>query len=420
MRIVHLSTHDVSGGAAIAAHRLMRGQRAQGGDARMLVRHAHGADPAVAAFNPSMFSWPARLTRRLAQRIASEHRRLLMPASVEIFTDDRSRYGADLARTVTEFDVVHLHWIATFVDYLRFFPRLAPMQRVVWTLHDMAPFTGGCHYSGGCEGFTRQCGGCPQLGSFSPDDPSRRIWTRKNRALSALDSAQVHIVTPSRWLATEARRSSLLSRFNVSVVANGLDTSLFRPGNQPSAREELGVPQNSRTILFVSDALDNPRKGMRLLLSALDQLQGIEGLFLVTVGTGVDALPAHIPHLHLGKVGGAERLVSVYQAADVFVTTALQDNLPNTVAEALSCGTPVVAFAAGGVPEMVEDGVNGALVPPTDVPALVEILSRTLRDAAGSESLSAGARRVAEQRYRVSVQSAHYLKLYEGLRASSG
>ncbi len=412
LRVVHVSTHDAGGGAAIAARRLHDGLRGLGVDSRMLVRIKGSGDASIRRFEPSRRSWPARTVRRIVQR--SRHWPYLASRTedFEIFTDAQSRFGPQLAAAVADADVVHLHWVATFVDYAHFFGALARHQRVVWTLHDMAPFTGGCHYARGCEGFVRSCGRCPVLGSSRESDLSRRTWERKRRALAELDPRQLVVVTPSQWLADEARRSSILGRFEVRVIANGLDVDVFRPSPRRDARGLLGVPVDEAVLLFVADSLTNPRKGMSHLLAALDELSRRASPLLLTMGSGPAEIGAGHRQLHLGSLKDVQQITAAYGAADLFVIPSLEDNLPNTVAEALACGTPVVAFDAGGLPEMVDDGVNGALVPRGDATALAAAIARLLRDGGTLESLSAAARSGATRRYDVRKQARKYADLY--------
>ena len=412
IRVVHVSTHDGGGGAAIAARRVHDGLRGCGVDSRMLVRIKSTRDPSIVQFEPSSRSWPARSVRRLVQR--SRHWPYLStrPADFEIFTDAQSRYGADVAAAVSDADVVHLHWVATFVNYGLFFPALAPRQRVFWTLHDMAPFTGGCHYASGCEGFLRACGSCPILGSRKETDLSRRTWERKQRALSRIDDRQLVVVTPSHWLAGEARRSSLFGRFEVRVIPYGLDLDVFRPIAKPDARERLGLPRDASVLLFVADSLDNPRKGMAHLLAALDELPAGVAPLLLTLGSGHGDMGSPLRHVHLGKLTAEDEVAAAYSAADLFVIPTLDDNLPNTVLEALACGTPVVAFASGGVPEMIEDGITGALVPRGDASALSARIAQLLHDRATLTAMSAAAPRRAAKNHDLCGQARKYADAY--------
>lgn len=378
----------------------------------MLVRIMASDEPTIRQFQPSRRSWPVRTARRLVQRSRHWPYLATRPEDFEIFTDAESRYGADMAAAVSDADVVNLHWVATFVNYARFFPALSPHQRIVWTLHDMAPFTGGCHYAKDCEGFLNSCGRCPILGSRRESDLSRRTWERKRRALAHLDSRRLVVVTPSHWLASEARRSSLLGRFEVRVIPYGLDLDVFRPIDRVDARGRFGLPVDAPVLLFVSDSLDNPRKGMAYLLEALAELPASSSPVLLTMGSGPGEMGTSHRHVHLGTLRDAEEIAAAYAAADLFAIPTLDDNLPNTVLESLACGTPVIAFDSGGLPEMVDDGVTGALVPKGDSSALSRGIARLLDDPATLADMSAASSAAAQENYALRRQAEEYLELY--------
>jgi hypothetical protein len=181
MKILHVSTFDCDGGAARAAYRLHTGLRSLGADSSMYVVHKESLDPSVVQYQP-----PTRLRTRISRTVRRE---ILLrslrryessaPFGLANFSDDRSVYAGDAWRNLPEQDLLHLHWIADFVDYAAFFTSLPRKMPVVWTLHDMAPFTGGCHWSQGCPKFAQECGACPQLGSQSNSDWTRRVWQRK-------------------------------------------------------------------------------------------------------------------------------------------------------------------------------------------------------------------------------------------------
>jgi glycosyltransferase involved in cell wall biosynthesis len=188
----------------------------------------------------------------------------------------------------------------------------------------MAALTGGCHYDGGCGKFTQRCGACPVLGSTADDDLSRAVWTRKSAALSKLAPDRLHLVGTSRWIAAEAKRSSLLGRFPVSVIPNGLDTTEFAPRDKGYSRDTLGVPRDTKVVLFVADSAANRRKGFDHLAAALAGMTDESNLFLLSVGGGKPNVPG-LPQLHLGKIAHDRMLSVVYSAADVFVIPSLQE-----------------------------------------------------------------------------------------------
>jgi glycosyltransferase involved in cell wall biosynthesis len=416
MRIVHLSTHDGGGGAARAASRLHVGLRQLGEDSSMLVRRRVGDGPNVQPFRYPM-GLGARV-RRVLRRWRIQHALARYtdsrPAGYEAFSDDRSDLGASVADQVPDCDVVNLHWVAGFVDYRSFFAAVPRRASVVWTLHDMTPFTGGCHYDDGCGRYRAACGACPQLGSDSAADLSRRIWRRKERALSRVPPSRLHIVTPSRWLAARVQESSLLGRFPTAVIPNGLDTVAFAPRDRRTAREALGVPADARILLFASQSIDNRRKGFALLVDALGAM-ALPDLVLMSVGANAPRLDAAVPCVHFGGIGNDRVLSLVYSAADVFVLPSIQDNLPNTVLESMACGTPVVGFDVGGIPDMVRPGVTGERAPRGDAAGFADAIRRLLCDDAARQSMAENCRRIAVEEYGLEVQARRYIKLYRSV-----
>ena len=417
MRILHLSTDDVTGGAPRAAYRLHVGLRRLGCDSSMFVAQRKSNDPSVLDFTPPRDFLSRRLRRIRGKKIKRSIRRYCRSSDdvYELFTDDRSEHGSNVTEQLPLCDVLNLHWIAGFIDYRTFFaavPRHTPM---VWTLHDMNPFTGGCHYDNGCGKWRGSCGACPQLGSSDPADLSRQIWERKREAFAKIDPGQLHIVTPSLWLAAEAEQSYLLRQLPVRVIPYGVDVEEFAPRNRSFARDVIGVPQHARVILCVANFLANRRKGFNLLAKALVRVTDIDSLFLISVGNGKPAVDAKIAHLHLGTIENNRLLSLVYSAADIFVIPSLQDNMPNTVLESLACGTPVVGFAVGGIPELVRPGITGLLVPFDNVDELRTAIGNLLKDTAMRAEMSANCRRIAEEQYALEVQTRRYIELYQQL-----
>ena len=277
----------------------------------------------------------------------------------------------------------------------------------------MNPFTGGCHYTDGCERYQVGCGRCPQLGSTRTFDLSRRIWKRKQASYDSIRSGKLHLVPLNSWMAQLVQKSSLLGRFPVTIIPNGLDTEEFAPRDIRMAREALGLPQDAKVILFVADSVSRERKGLGLLSKALERLSRIPNLCLATVGGGAPLLDGPIRVCHLGRTDNDRLLSFIYSAADIFVIPSLEDNMPNTVLESLACGTPVVGFDTGGIPEMVRPGVTGTLVPVGDSVALEQARAALLQDDATREEMSRNCRRIAVEEYSLEGLGRNYRHLYE-------
>lgn len=413
MNVVHLSTNDVSGGAARSAYRIHTGLRSLGVDSTMLVRSRQSDDDSVAEVRPSaqlLGRMRHRVRHALIQRAFARYRSSLK-AGFEIFSDDRTAWGSTLVDQVPSASILNLHWIARFVDLGAALPRLCARSPVVWTLHDMNALTGGCHYDSGCGRYEQSCGRCPELGSDREHDLSRSVWRRKRAAYGRIAPGRLHFVTPSEWLRDRVACSSLAGAFPVSVIPYGLDVDVFTVHDRTAARDLLGLPRRARVVLFVAEVLDNARKGFSFVREALQGLGGAEAPVLLSLGQGrpvVDA--AH--HVHLGTVTNDRFLSLVFSAADVFVITSLQDNLPNTVLESMACGTPAIGFAAGGIPEMIRPGETGWLVPPGDVAGLREAILSALSDDAGRAAMGKASRDRVEREHGLRRQAERYLDLY--------
>lgn len=416
MRITHLSTFDCTGGAAKAAYRLHKGLLELGHESRMVVRDKASDDPTVTAFSPPLAGL-IRLRRVLKRHYLSRRRIAITSRSADApyFSDDRSEHAADVLRQIAPTDILNLHWIAGLLDYSDLFGQLPSGMPVVWTLHDMNVFTGGCHFDGHCWKYLEHCGSCPQLGSSKSRDLSSEIWTRKRRLFGQLDSRRIRFVTPSRWLAEEMKRSPVLGNLPVSVLPYGIDTNTFQPRNQIMARERFDIPQAAKVILFVAHAATEKRKGWDFFLKATEPFRTDPQVFILGLGYGSknDDLGARAKTIE--SVDNELAMSLVYSAADVFVAPSLQDNFPNTVLEALACGLPVVAFDVGGVPDMVRNNCTGVLVEPGNSRALGAAIGELLNDEGRRRQMSANCRRIALEEYASEVQARRYIELYESM-----
>jgi glycosyltransferase involved in cell wall biosynthesis len=381
MRVLQISIADANPNACTsAAYRIHLAVRAAGVDCTLLVRDKVLPDPTVRAMPDA--SLPQRLWWRLrAERIQSAMKpyRATRPKGLELFSDSRAGLGRAILPEMAGYDLFHLHWFRSFVDWdVLAAPGIAE-KPVLFTLHDTAHFTGGCHYTNGCERFTQKCGACPQLGSTREHDLSRRNWERKKAVLSAR-RAPTHVAGCSDWIAAEARRSSLLGPLPVKTIHNGVDVEEFQPRDRAFARQLLGLPADAAVIMFIAAQLSNPRKGLNYLMDAVREVQCDRPLFLLSVGPGQVAVPANVRHVSVGAVNSERYLSIIYSAADLFVIPSLEENFALTGLEAAACGLPVIGFKVGGIPELVDDGVTGHLVPVKDARALGGKIAETLNN----------------------------------------
>jgi glycosyltransferase involved in cell wall biosynthesis len=408
MRILLLSTYDIKGGAARAAYRLCEGLTAAGHEVKMLVQSKSGNDGFVE--QPDHFSY-----RRFSKIRGYLD---LMPAFIKTGKKVLFSIGwlpsKAVIRKINDFDpdVVHLHWVNKGFFNLQSLADIR--QPVIWTLHDMWAFTGGCHYAYDCERYTIGCGKCPVLRSGKESDMSLYFYKRKKVIYKQLSS--LTIVTPSNWMAGLARKSGIFGEHRVLAVPNAINAGIYHRTGKSEARKLLGLPGNMKLILFnAMNATTDERKGYRYLLSALESMD-LTDVGLVIVGSdrlsGME--PAGLKVHLLGLVKDTETMVKSYNACDVFVLPSLQDNLPNTVMESLACGTPVVAFNTGGIPDMVEHKKNGYLAEYKSVNDLANGIKWSLYEA-DAKTLSDNARQKVLDEFAEEVIILKHAKLYQEL-----
>ncbi|HAL82497.1 MAG TPA: glycosyl transferase family 1 [Mucilaginibacter sp.] len=276
--------------------------------------------------------------------------------------------GTDISRqaSVLNADILHLHWTNSGYLSINNLKKLFETGKpVVWTLHDMWAFTGGCHYAGDCGHFVNECGNCWMLRDSGDNDISSSGWLRKSGMLKS--AKNIVFVTCSHWLADVARTSSLLKDFRIETIPNPIDTAVFSPKDKNAAKLKWNISPKAKIILFGAANILDRRKGITYLVEALHHLKSdypdVEDVEIVIFGKNksfdVNQLPFKVHELNV--ITSQNDLAELYSLADVFVTPAIEDNLPNTIMESLACGTPVVAFNTGGIPDMVEHQQNGYL-----------------------------------------------------------
>lgn len=409
MRILHLSTFDDLGGAALAAVRLHEALLAAGVDSHLHVQFRRRA--------PAQATGPTGRLARAWALARPEVDRLPLAIYPGRSADFHLNWlPVDLARILhrLEPDLVHLHWIGEgFVGL----GDLACMGRpLVWTLHDQWPLTGGCHYAGDCRAWTAGCGRCPQLGSRRRRDLSAWTWRRKARLWPGV---RLHPVAPSRWMADLAAQSPLFGHRPATVLPNALDTDRFRPLDRTLARQWLGLPTDRPLVLFGAvHPLSDRRKGCDLLTAAMHHEAAGRwppGTTPVVFGAPDAPPPWPRPPIAMGRLTDEVALALLYAACDLFVLPSRQDNLPNTVAEAMACGLPVVAFAVGGVPEMVSHRVDGYLARPEDPGDLARGIGWVLADDERRERLGRAARQRACRHYAAPAAARRHITFYRSL-----
>jgi len=418
MKIVHISTNDIEGGAARGAYRLHSGLQDIGIRSIMLVSKKRSNDPSVKLVYPNT----------IYQRILYNLRKLYIdkdirkykktrPTGYELFSDDRSPLGYSLIRKLPTCSIIQLNWVAGLVDYHSFFKSVPQNTPIIWRLSDQNPFTGGCHYDMGCSNYLTECGSCPQLGSLDKNDLSSRIWRRKKSIFANIPPNKLFIAAQSHWMADIVKKSPLFKKFHVQVIPNGIDTKIFKPNVPTSIRQALNIPSSGKVILFVSDWITHKRKGYNLLVDSLKPLLNRDNIFFISVGRGNKYELHSNRYIHLGRIHDDLLLSLIYSAADVFVIPSLQDNLPNTVLEAMACGTPVVGFKTGGIPDMVIPGKTGYLVKIEDTKSLARAIDEIITNDNKRNEMSVNCRKIAVQLFDKSIYVHNYLKYYNEILA---
>ncbi len=336
------------------------------------------------------------------------------PTGLEMFSIPWAATKLKDIPEVAQADIINLHWISgtlSIPDNLNFLKG----RKIVWTLHDMNAFTGGCHYAAGCQNYKQQCGSCPQLGSNQDNDLSRYIWKLKMAAYRQLD---ITVVALCQWMADCVKKSSLLSSFPIQIIPNGVPTDVFKPYSQTQIRDSLQVSKDAFVILFGADSLNNARKGFRYLLEALDVFKKEhkqDNIILAVFGRNNDISTQHQGYqtICFDYVENDSELAMIYSMADVTIIPSLEDNLPNIVLESLACGTPVVGFNVGGIPDMVDHLVNGYLASIGDAHSLAEGILWAKNQDQNRKKLRLKCRETVLRKYNSLLQAERYEALYK-------
>lgn len=427
MLVSIFNTTDRSGGAGIAAFRLARALDEHGVQAPIFCLHRRFNDPGTFRY---------RVRNSEMSRSLQVHREALQLVQKRYVAGNRTSRSKTIFSEpwaagllvgdnpmVAASRILHLHWVNHFLD-LHSLQELAALGRpIVWTLHDEWLYTAGCHYTSGCDAFRSRCVECPQL-LIDPFQLVEQWFDQKAEVLAGLD---LTIVTPSEWLGDRARRSTLLRGKRVEVIRNAFDVEVFKP-KAPAARRDArsrhGFDDQTIVFGFGAASLRDVRKGYGLLLAAMSKLAD-EGAFkgrpvgVLVFGSRseeLDALTGHIKVAYVGELHEESAIAEVLGAVDAFVVPSLEENYPNVIIEALLCGTPVIAYGCGGIPEQVHDGLNGLLVQPVgDVPALAGALHRFHSDAGLRHQLSQFDRTAIADRHTFQAIGAQTLRLYRQL-----
>lgn len=401
MKVLHINQSDISGGAAIAGYRLHQGLLAEGIDSRMLVGTMKTDSDRIASVprKPRFENQLNRFTRYSGLNY------------INLF----SSFNIPNHKFYQDADILNFHNLHTgYFNYLAI-PTLTKTKPAVFTLHDMWSFTGHCAYSYDCDRWEIGCGKCPYLETYPAiyRDSTSLEWKLKNWVYS---KSNLTIITLSNWL-TEQSKTSMLNRFPIYHIPNGIDTNAYQPLDRQLCKAVLDIPSNKRVLLFGADSLKDQRKGGNLLLKTLQQLPQFlkSETVLLTFGNGSETITSELGMrtINLGYIN-SDRLKSIaYAAADLFVFPTRADNLPLVLQESMACGTPMVSFDIGGVPDLVRHMVTGYLAKPEDAKDFCKGIVMLLEDEQLRQTMSANCRTIALAEYSLELQAKRYIELYK-------
>jgi len=418
MKVALINTSDSGGGAAEACMRLLNALQLQGVKATLVVQHKKRNNDSVYTIEKTRLDKARSNFNFFAERIpfiALQAR----DRSVR-FAFSPANTGTDISReeVIQDADILHIHWTNSgFLSTTNLKKLIDLGKPIVWTLHDMWLFTGGCHYAGTCDHFKNKCGNCYFLRKPGPDDISFSGWIRKSKML--VNTRNISVVTCSNWLGEVAKESSLLKGASIQAIPNPIDTELFSPKNKTEARQKWNISPTKKIILFGAANIADRRKGLTYLIEALQYLKNYprsENIEVVIFGKNKRFDTANLPFpVHqLNVITSATDLVEIYSMADVFLLPSIEDNLPNTIMEAMACGTPVVAFDTGGIPDMIDHQVNGYLAAFQSAADLAAGVGYVL-NYAEPEALSTAARDKVLREFNNGKVAGQYISLYQSV-----
>jgi glycosyltransferase involved in cell wall biosynthesis len=417
LNIVLLSYHNQNGGAGIAAGRLQLALQKEGHHVTYLVQERSGNDASevirTGLWN-KLKNWARFIMERLYFLPNEKSKSIRFLFNPGLFGQDTSQHPA-----IKKADIIHLHWVNFgFLSISDIEALLQLGKPVIWTLHDMWAFTGGCHHSGDCENFQTNCGSCKFINKPERWDISHQLWARK---IYAFDYPNLHIITCSDWLKSRAEKSSILRQRTIDSIPNAIDTEFFYP--VPDAKKARQLDPTKHYILFVAMRVNTPTKGFNYLKEALqiwkkNNPERAKNTELLIVGNSqdsheIDALA--LPSTSLGHIADPNDMRLIYSAADLFITPSLEENLPNTIMEAMACGTPCVGFHVGGIPEMIDHQQNGFVAEYLSAQSLADGLQWTLENKP-----SEAAREKVVAHYRAEIIAKKHSALYHKLLNDGG
>jgi glycosyltransferase involved in cell wall biosynthesis len=415
MKILLVNTSDSGGGAAIACKRLLDALTLKGHEVNLLVMNRKTQKNNTFAYKKGLFNQYLSFLRFIYERFSFIFRE--KDKSVR-FAFSIANMGVDITKNnlFKEADIIHLHWInGGFLSLNSIHKILNSSKPIVWTLHDMWFFTGGCHYAGQCIAYKTECKNCPMLSNPSGNDISNKIFNIKRNYFS---NHTLNIVTCSQWLSNEAKSAALTADANIQSIPNPINTDLFSPKEKHFLRNKYNIESDKFIVLFGAANINDKRKGINFLIDALNYLaieeSVCDNIQIIIFGKNkqldISLFPFKV--YNMGLISTYEKIVDLYSMSDLFVLPSLEDNLPNTVMESLSCGTPVVGFNIGGVAEMIDDNINGAIALEISAESLAKAILRVIKNPK-IKTLGIEARDKVKRSYNNSLIAEKYTTFYE-------
>jgi glycosyltransferase involved in cell wall biosynthesis len=408
MKVLHINQSDIVGGAAIAGYRLHQGLLSQGVDSHLLVSNKKTTSDLVEALPNNRY--------RLENQIYRFTGRAGLNNINSIGSFDIPQHPLYQAANILNLHNLH----GNYFSYLAL-AKLTQSKPAIFTLHDMWSFSGHCAYSYDCDRWQNGCGHCPNLDTYPgvARDNTALEWKLKNWVY---ERSNLAIVTLSYWL-TQNVRQSMLKRFPIHHIPNGIDTEAYQPLDPDLCRAVLGIPARQNILMLGAASLSDPRKGSGALLRALANLpKSLKAeTILLTIGDGADNIESNtgISTLNLGYVSGDRLKAIAYSAADLFLFPTLADNLPLVLQESMACGTPMISFNIGGVPDLVRPNETGYLATPGNIDEFCTGIVQLLEDKALRQTMKQRCREIAVTEYSLELQAKRYIQLYQKTLANT-
>jgi glycosyltransferase involved in cell wall biosynthesis len=411
MNILIINTSDLNGGAAIAAHRLLNALKYSGVSVKMIVREKLSNDRDVLSIGNNLIN---KFSFYLERGEIFLYNGLSRSNLFDVSTAKRGITITD-TEEFKQADVVHLHWVNQGMLSLNEVKKiLSSGKKVVWTMHDMWPFTGICHYAGDCDLYINGCGNCPLLRYPSKYDLSRTTYRKKT---STYSKGEIIFVACSKWLKEMAIKSPLTVGHHITSIPNPIDTEVYRPLNKNEIINKLNLPSDKKIILFAAVKASDKRKGLDYLIEASNILKNYskEIVFLIAGNRSEEIENKFaLPVKSMGYVS-PEDMPLLYNAADLFVSPSLQDNLPNTIMESMSCGTPCIGFNTGGIPQMIDHQTNGYISEYQNSEDLANGILWSLFNT-DTNQLGLNARKKVIENYSNEIIAEQYIEIYKNAR----